>query len=455
VKQTTSDKQRQTFLSRLSLSGRTLLQRLVITLQFFGENSLANHASACAYGFLLSAAPVLMLLSFLLFSAFSSVTGGADSAQGGAALTQLLAGIPLLSGVLDKDWLARELSSIAESGMRLRGIAGLVSAVGIFWAGRIFALSMQRGLKVVFTGTRKRNPLFELVIVCFVELAVLTGALLMILFSQTARSLYDAFDFFPKTSLPGSLLSLYNGPLVSFLLLAAVFYVVCRLLAANGPCRASAFWGSLCFAVSYTVFSRILAAFLNQTRYNFLYGALGSLIFLLVNVFFFFMFFFFCAQFARVIDSFDALLFLRLRQARINTGGKAVEHTLFYSEKGKLEKYLRAYPENTLIFSRGDEGSDVFYLLEGEVDIVMSDGNSGEQPVTLKEGAFFGEMGHLLSENRTASARTKTAVSALVLPPCLFDETLQYDTSLDRVIMEHLSRRLKLRNEQYEALASQ
>ena len=441
------------FLSFLLLSGKTLLQRLVITMQFFGENSLGNHASACAYGFLLSAAPVLMLLSFILFSVFHSFINGAN-VQGEAVMAQLTANIPFLSGALDEAWLAEEMSSIAESGMRLRGIAGLVSAIGIFWAGRIFIVSLQRGLKVIFTGAQKRKPLFEMLIVLIVELAVLIGAILMILFSATARKLYEFLGIFYDTAFFYNIQSLINIRVVSFFLMIFIFYFVCRFLIANGPCRISAFWGSLCFAFSYTVFSLILTMFFDQTKYNFLYGALGSLIFLLVKVFFFFLFFFSCAQLSKVLDSFDVLLFLRFRQARMNAGRPGFEHFLFLSEKGTLQKYSHTYPENAVIFSKGDGENDIFYLLEGEVNIFTSDENSGEKPVTLKQGAFFGEMGHLLSEKRTATAKAKTEVTALVLPPFLFDEMLKYDTSMDRTIMELMSQRLKTRNEQFDALVN-
>jgi len=448
-------KYRKKFLSRLLLSGKTLLQRLVITLQFFGENSLGNHASACAYGFLLSAAPVLMLLSFILFSVFHSLISGANNTQGEAVLAQLMSNFPFLNGVLDEAWLAEELSSIAESGMQLRGIAGLISAIVIFWSGRIFILSLQRGLKVIFTGEQKHNPIFEILIVLIVELAVLIGVILMIFFSATARKIFIFFGRFSDTAFFSNIHSLINIRVVPFFLMIFIFYFVCRFLIANGPSRISAIWGSVCFAFSYTVFSRILTLFLNQTNYNFLYGALGSLIFLLVNVFFFFLFFFSCAQLTKVLDSFDALLFLRFRQARMIDGRPGFEHLLFLSEKGKLQKYSHTYPKNTVIFSKGDEGNDIFYLLEGEVNIFISDENSGEKPVTLQQGDFFGEMGHLLSENRTATAKAKTAVKALVLPPSLFDEMLKYDTSMDRTIIELMSQRLKSRNEQFDALVKQ
>jgi len=448
------DKRKKTFFSHLLLSGKTFLQRLFITLQFFNENSLANHASACAYGFLLSAAPVLMLLSFLLFSAFHSLISGANT-MGEAVLAQLTANIPFLNGVLDETWLAEELSSIAESGMRLRGIAGLVSAIVIFWSGRIFILSLQRGLKVIFTGTQKRNPIHEILIVLIVELAVLSGAILMIFFSVTARKIYEFFDLYSNTTFFSNIQSLINIRLVPFFLMIFIFYLACRFIIANGPSFISAFWGSLCFAISYTVFSRIMTIFLKQTQYNFLYGALGSLIFLLVNVFFFFTFFFFCAQLTKVLDSFDALLFLRFRQAKMIAGRPGFEHLLFLSEKGKLQKYSHTYPKGTVIFLKGDEENDIFYLLEGEVNLFISDDNPNEEPITLQPGTFFGEMGHLLCENRTATAKAKTPVTALVLPPPLFDEMLKYDTSMDRTIMELMSQRLKTRNEQFDAQVRQ
>jgi CRP-like cAMP-binding protein len=121
--------------------------------------------------------------------------------------------------------------------------------------------------------------------------------------------------------------------------------------------------------------------------------------------------------------------------------------------KGRLEKYIRCYVQGEIIFSKGDSSGEIFYLLEGEVDMYMP-GVSGSAASTLGPDSFFGEMGHLLSEDRSATVQAKTGVSALALPPRVFDEILKYDAGLDRVIIEQLSRRLKLRNEQLSALSS-
>ena len=457
MKQKKPGEQKLKLFYHLFISGKTLLQRLVITLQFFGKNSLANHAAACAYGFLLSAAPVLMMLSFLLVTAFRSFAGGmvgGENVLDPGILTALVSNISIIKDVLDENWLAKELPSIANSAMQFNGIAGIVSAFAIIWAGRFFALSLQRGLKIIFTGTQKRNPLTETSVVFIMELAVVIGAVLLIFFSRAARKIYETFDFFPKAVFLQETLSRFNFQIVSFILLIIVFYYVCRFLTANGPSRLSVFWGSLCFVFSYTISSRIITMLLDQTRYNFLYGALGNLILLLVNVYFFFMFFFFGAQLARVIDSFDVFLFLQLRFARIHATRPAILGKLFFSVDGALNKYLCHYSKGTTIFSRGDDGKEVFYLLEGEVDVLLAASGSGKSPTALQQGVFFGEMEHLLSETRNATIKAKTDVLALALPPHLFDKLLEHDASLDRAIMELLSQRLKLRNEQFSEVFS-
>ena len=448
-------KSSKNFLRRLILFCKARLQCLVITLQFFGENSLANHASACAYGFLLSAAPALMLVSFFLFTALSLLTGSGEEYNPHILAAQI-SSIPLLEGVLNETWLINALPSFSETGMKLRGMAGLVSIACIFWAGRVFALSLQRGLKIIFTGTKKRNPLTDNIAVLLVELVVLIAAMLMLLFSQSARHIYEIFSYFPVVSIFLSILTRYNIHFVFLFILALIFFLICRYFIANGPSRRSAFWGSLCFVFSSAVLSRILTMLLSQTRYNFLYGTLGRLVTLLVQVFFFFMFFFVCAQLASVLDSFDALLFTKLHQARSKKKRRlGLLDKLFFPVEGRLQKYFRSYSGGMTIFSREDTGEEVFYLLEGEVEVFMLSENSGEKSILLNEGDFFGEMGHFLSENRSATTKARTDVSVLVLPPVLFDEILKHDMAMGRTIIEHLSGRLKKMNEQYSAMINE
>jgi membrane protein len=240
----------------------------------------------------------------------------------------------------------------------------------------------------------------------------------------------------------------------------------------NSPRKISALWGAFFCAFAYGCASMAMGFILNKSTYNLLYGALGNLIILLVNVHFFFTFFFMGAQLAFVIDSSEALIFTKLRRTRFKLFENGdmepvqrpnIKNFLFFSIESNLKKYYQVYKKGEIIFSQGDHADDIFYLLEGEIEITVSSSlNSANQESArqgafsnvLKAGSFFGEMGYLLSENRTATAMAKTDVSAFALPPQVFEEILKYDTSLDRAIIENMSQRLKNSNERVAALKS-
>jgi membrane protein len=443
---------------RLKISGKTLIQRLFITLELFGENGLANHAAAGAYGFLLSIAPMLLLIALFILAVINPSPHD---------ITVLLGNLSFLDGILDEQWLTSVLPSVWKP-----GISGLISVLSILWAGRILALSMQRGLKIIFPGTKKRNPVTDSLVALVVEAVVLVFVLILIFGSQTALRLYKALNFFPETSVMYLITSKIEDRIFPVIALGLVSFIMYIFVPVNSPRKVSALWGALFCAFAYGCTSMAMGLILNKSTYNFLYGALGNLIILLINVHFFFTFFFMGAQLAFVTDSSEALIFAKLRRTRFNPAEKGnkglvkrpkIKTFLFSSIESNLKKYCHFFKKGEIIFSQGDSADVVFYLLEGEVEITVSSSkdktnqDAAKQEAlsnVLKPGSFFGEMGYLLSEGRTATVIAKTDVSALALPPPVFDEILKYDTSLDRTIIENMSKRLKNSNEQIAALKS-
>jgi membrane protein len=445
----------KSILSKLKNTVKITVQRLIIAMQLFGENGLANHAAAGAYGFLLSVAPMLLVIVFFILVAFEA------SPQ---MIADLISNISFLDILYDEHWLTGDFFSVS-----MPGISGVISILGIFWAGRILALSVQRGLKIIFPETKSRNPVTDTMVTLIIETVVLLFALVLIFGSRTALRFYKAFDFFPETSVLYLVTSKISSRIFPIASLGLASFFAYLFIPVNSPRKVSALKGAIFCAVAFGCTDRALGFLINKARYNFLYGTLGNLIILLVNVSFFFTFFFLGAQLAFVIDSFDALLFLKLRQTRIKAAGnnkslgrllrltRRLDMTdkLFSSVEGRLKKYFRFYEKGTTIFLQGDSGDDIYYILEGEIEIIISSsGDSGSPADILKPGSIFGEMGYLLSENRTAAARAKTNVSVLALPPPVFEEILKYDISLDRNIIEHISRRLKNTNEHIAALSS-
>ena len=438
-------------LGNIKTAGKTFAQHLFITLEFFGRNGLANHAAAGAYGFLLSAAPMLLIVSFFLIRAFRAAP---------EAAVALLQDIPFLDIAFDDYWPALDFLIAAPL-----GIPTIASMLSILWAGRIFAVSMQRGLKIVFTGTKKRNPLKDNLVTLAIELFLLVIMLAIILGSRAALRLYDVAGFFAGNFFMPFLVSLLENQAFQLVALGFVLYLAYRLIPANPPRRLSALFGSVFCVVVYGAAAILLEVLLRQPRYNFLYGTLGDLVILLVSVYFFFLFFFLGAQFAAVTNSFEALLFLRVRETRIGSAEKGVVpapkpvRDLFHSVDGRLEKYLRFYHKGEIVFSKGDECTEVYFLLEGEVEVLLSSPQGGRgsknedsTAAILQAGSFLGEMGYLLSEGRTATIRAKTDASAMALPVHLFEAILGNDITLDRSIIENLSRRVKSGNERIAAL---
>jgi len=430
---------------------KTFIQRIFLTMQLYGENGLANHAAACAYGFLFSIAPMLLLVSFLIFILFKPTPAG---------IAVFFDKIPFFDGIFDEKWFASDLFSGVNP-----GISGIISMLSILWAARILAVSIQRGLKIVFPVIKNRNPLSENLVMIVIEAVVIIFILIIILGSRTAMRLYKLFDFFQDISFFQIITSQTGNRLFYILILGLVSYFLYLFVPVKTPRKFSAFQGALFCVIAYSITAITLGAILDISRYNFLYGALGNMIILLVNIFFFFNYFFMGAQFIFVTDFFDALYFIKLRQINLKTLAKNNSANvnnqikspdlivkLFHFSDGNANKNIKQYEKDEIIISQGDDtGEEIYYLLEGEVDVSVSSVNDNKHSVgVLEAGNFFGEMRHLISEYRCATVSAKTNVTVFVISPFIFDEILKYDTSIDRYIIEHMSRRLKDITEQIQ-----
>ncbi len=64
----------------------------------------------------------------------------------------------------------------------------------------------------------------------------------------------------------------------------------------------------------------------------------------------------------------------------------------------------RIYQAGEYIFLKGDPGLALFFVLDGQVDIILNDGNNKYKLAELFVGDFFGEIALLGEDSRTASA---------------------------------------------------
>jgi len=426
-------------LFKLKIKAKTFIQRLFITIQLYNDNGLANHSAAGAYGFLLSVAPMFLIIAFFILSTFQPAPHN---------VAVLFGNLSFIDLIIDEQWLTKNFLTVTRP-----GFSSVISVLCILWAGRILALSMQRGLKIVFKGTKTRNFIKESIITLTMEISVLLFVLMLIFGSHTALFIYKTFNFIPQISeILFSVMDITSF-LYPIIMLGFISFFAYLFSPVNPPRKLSALRGALFCAVSYGITSILLGFLLNQANYNFLYGTLGNVVFMLVNVYFFFIFFFTGAQYAFVLDSFEVLLFIKLRQSRIKAEENSLKekkvkldyiNRLFYHAEGKLKKYLHIIKKGEKLFSQGDAGNDIYYLLNGDVEVIINSTDLQSSTLTVyKPGTIFGEMGYILSETRSATTIAKTDVSVLVLPPPVFEKILVFDVTLDRALIENITRRLK------------
>jgi membrane protein len=410
-------------------TGKALLQRIWITIQYFGSKGLANHAAAGAYGFLLSLMPALLIVAFFISRIYAS--SSSETAK-----------FILRIGFLGD---AFEIGSTVEGFLDTLhpGLTGITSLISMLWAAIVFAFSMQRGLNSIFPGTKTANPIKAYLIPLGLELTVILFVFIVVLGAHFSALLFGA----DSANIVLKILYVVS-PLAGLGLLTFGAY---RIVPNDHPNWKSSLAGSIVCVVIYAVVSALFNLIINPARYHLIYGTLGDLISLLAKVYFFFMFFFIGAQFAFIFEYFDAILFIKLRAVRSAPKAFFIDKFLFSSAANeRLKKYLHSYKDGETLFIQGEDSHDIYYLLSGSVGIYLTNKKIGRLERIAEIGAdnFFGEMGHVLSNKRSAAAKANSDLTALILPPRLFKQILAIDQNADNKVIETLSERLKLTNEQ-------
>lgn len=402
-----------------------VLQRLFITIEQFTKNGLMNHAAACAFGFLLSAAPALLFVSFVLSRAFAITPESVEVFFGR---------MEPLFGAFDVNYLLGNF--LGESNY---GLAGLVSIVTIFWTTRLCALSIQRGLNIIFPGSR--SLVKENAIVLGIGLFAMVILIVSIVGFRFLVALFNTAGIMPAGAFAQVLM--HSTRLYFLIGITALVMAAYRFFPANPPELKKIIPGVLVCIILQGLFASVFSNSIDPDRYNLLYGTLGRLFLFLMNIYFFFAFFFLGAQLTKTLSAFDAFLFIRFRQ--VHSSGKkpkTIFEKIFSSAKGALGKYEESYKEGANIFTRDSTGQEVYYILSGTAG-VYRDKKFQNRVAVVGEGSFFGEMASITKDGRAASIKAESDITVLTLPPDLFSLILDMDPDTDQHLIKALSQQLK------------
>jgi CRP-like cAMP-binding protein len=120
--------------------------------------------------------------------------------------------------------------------------------------------------------------------------------------------------------------------------------------------------------------------------------------------------------------------------------------------KDPVKDSSASYAPGEKIFEQGELGTEMFIILDGDVEIVKHINGESHVLSHLEKGDFFGEMALLENVPRTADAVAVGEVKALVINGSRFDEMLHKNPEIAVRIIRKYSKRLREANTLLERL---
>ncbi|MCM1321271.1 MAG: YihY/virulence factor BrkB family protein [Bacteroides sp.] len=407
----------------------TTIQILYLTFMFFFQNNLFMYASSCALGFLFSAVPFLILIIAFVIRFWHTAP---------EAIMQFYD--------FDIIFDTRQLHDLIETLFTVQkaGLFEVLIMVSVFWMAQRFFFSIMKSIRFIFHDKVERRPLVENVFIFAGEAILVLGTGTVIFLFITIRSLFSDFfaGKFGILFIPAFmqlLIKLAPYALLFFILMLA-FRFAPRTKPDIGLCALSA----LCTTGSFFLVQKFFDLFLNAARYNLIYGVLGNLIIILLELCIFFYLFLFFAQYIFIRQFFDSLLLseLYLLPDREETKLLAVSQRLLFI---RPDRFLisGAYGNcssvsldaGKFLYTPGDASTGIYYIISGAVEII-----SITNCAYKDTGASFGEEECILHTRRTSSVHAIQKTQLLHIPCNMFYQLMQTNPSAAQKAMTIIMR---------------
>lgn len=414
------EKQKFSFLS--------LAQALFISADFTSQNDLDSHASACAFGFLFSFLPlVLMVFSILIRILHASKE----------ALREAVAALPFLKDIFNFEEI---LNSVNFSNSMT--IVDIVLGVWIFWMARNLFLYIQKGITRIFHKEAEQRPVLNQLLVFGGELILVLGATVLVLISISFKTLeFNSAFIALKNSFHPHLLNSISKTIniVPYVLIFILVFFSFRFYTGTKPsaklCAFAAFLSTGIF-IAIVIF---LNVFLDFKRYNLIYGILGNLVILLFEVKIFFFLFFVFAQFVFVIQFFDDLLLAKLYLLPDHDETdwlNALNRALFIRPDFLISNFdsSKQFDAGKTIVEKDSKDDKVYYIISGSVRRVAEN-----NVAFLDRGAMFGEAACLLNAAHKADFIAATECRILEISGATFRRLIDLNGDAAKKAVQKLS----------------
>lgn len=127
------------------------------------------------------------------------------------------------------------------------------------------------------------------------------------------------------------------------------------------------------------------------------------------------------------------------------------------AEREEVERSCqwRRYPAGEQILDRNSDSRDVYFVVDGAVEVINYSGNGREiSYATVASGGYFGELAAIDGERRSASVLAMTQCRLAAMPPRAFESMLAKHPNVALEVMRRLARIVRASNERIMDLAT-
>jgi membrane protein len=401
----------------------------------YKSNGDVNQAAAMALYSILSAIPLFILTIIVAGYFFSSYPNVSED------IIDAIRGFhPYFS-----EKLLAQLGQI-ERKKHLLGWAGVLGLVGL--SSMIFN-SMETALNIIFRSRKKRNYFVsKLLAFSMIPAGWIIGSVSFVISYAAALLVKQSVEIAEGLNIS---LGVMSGTLlryaVPYLITVFFFYFVYRIIPTDKIRPTVALAGSALFALLMEIAKQLFTWYVsNYTRYNVIFGSLGTIVILVIWAFYVALIFLFCAELMSSYQRRDIIL-LEKAMLKPHKNIMKVDERLF-------KKFGRTYESGSFIFNEGDSGNEMFYVLSGRVCLERVSCQVKKVLAEMEAGQYFGEMAALINAPRTASARALEDCHLAVIDSNTFNNLVRESRDVGIVMLKEFSHRLKNSNTALDELTN-
>ena len=401
----------------------------------YKSNGDVNQAAAMALYAILSAIPLFILTIIVAGYFFSSYPNISED------IINAIRGFhPYFS-----EKLLAQLGQI-EKKKHLLGWAGVLGLIGL--SSMIFN-SMEIALNIIFRSRKKRNYFVsKLLALSMIPTGWIIGSVSLVISYVAALLVKQSVEIAEGFNIS---LGVMSGALlryaVPYLITVIFFYFIYRIIPTNKIRPAVALGGSALFALLMEIAKQLFTWYIsNYTRYNIIFGSLGTIVILVIWAFYVALIFLFCAE---LMSSYQRRGIILLERAMLKP-----HKNIMKVDERLFKKFGRAYERGSIIFNEGDSGNEMFYVLSGRVCLEKVFCQVKKVLAEMEAGQYFGEMAALIDAPRTASARALEDCHLAVIDGYTFRNLVRESREVGIFMLKEFSRRLKNSNEALDELTN-